>query len=190
MRGDPEVVRGAEVIERNVRLQTRLVDDLLELSRVTRGKLTLDLEVLSLSTALRNAMESVADGAHRKSVAVQMVDVLEPLHINADSDRLQQILGNVLLNAVKFTPEGGAITITLTKEGDDGIVRVRDTGEGIAAEFLPSVFEIFRQEEKGTRRRHGGAIPSSRTRARSTTTGFPPSRCRAASPRPGCRWDS
>lgn len=78
MRGDPEVIRGAEVIERNVRLQTRLVDDLLELSRVTRGKLALDLEVLSLSTALRNAMESVADGAHRKSVAVQMVDVLEP----------------------------------------------------------------------------------------------------------------
>ena len=156
MHGDPEVVRGAEVIERNVHLQTRLVNDLLELTRVTRDKLALNLEILNLSTALRNAMESGADGANRKRIAVQIVDVLEPLHINADSDRLQQILRNVLLNAVKFTPEGGAITLTLTREGDHGVVRVRDTGEGIAPEFLPLVFEIFRQEEKGTRRRHGG----------------------------------
>ena len=156
MHGDPEVVRGAEVIERNVHLQTRLVNDLLELTRVTRDKLALDLEILNLSTALRNAMESGADGANRKRIAVQIVDVLEPLHINADSDRLQQILRNVLLNAVKFTPEGGAITLTLTRENDHGVVRVRDTGEGIAPEFLPLVFELFRQEEKGTRRRHGG----------------------------------
>ena len=153
---DPEVVRAAEVIERNGLLQTRLVNDLLDLTRVTRGKLALNLEVLSLSVSLRDAMESVADGAQRKRVAVQLIDVSNPLKINADGDRLQQILRNVLLNALKFTPEDGGVTITLTREGEDGVVRVRDTGEGIAPEFLPFVFEIFKQEEKGTRRRHGG----------------------------------
>ena len=156
MQSDPEVVRGVEVIERNVRLQTRLIDDLLELSRVTRGKLALNLEILNFITPLRNAVESVAADAQRKRIAVRIVDVREPLHINADSDRLQQILRNVLLNTVKFTPEGGAVTLTLTREGDHGVVRVRDTGEGIAPAFLPFVFEMFRQEEKGTRRRHGG----------------------------------
>ncbi len=156
MHGDPEVVRGAEVMERNALLQTRLVDDLLELTRVTQGKLALNVEILGLSAPLRNAMESVADGTQRKRIAMQFSDVLEPLYISADGDRLQQILRNVLLNAVKFTPEGGAVTITLTREGDHGVVRVCDTGEGIAPEFLPLVFEIFKQEEQGTRRRRGG----------------------------------
>ena len=153
---EPKVVHAAEVIERNAILQIRLVEDLLELTRATRGKLTLNRKSLCLTDPLSAAVEAVADGARNKGVSVQFIDAPEPLCISADDDRLQQILRNVLLNAVKFTPAGGAITITLAREENDGVVRVRDTGEGITPEFLPSVFEMFQQQEQGTRRTYAG----------------------------------
>ena len=156
LHGDPKVVHAADVIDRNTVFQLRMVEDLLELTRLTRGKLTLDLKAVCLNDQVRSTLEAVADGALRKDIAVQLVDAPEPLWIQADSDRLQQILRNVLLNAVKFTPAGGAVTITLTREGDDAIVRVRDTGAGIGPEFLPFAFEMFQQQEQGTRRLHAG----------------------------------
>ena len=153
---DPRVVHAAEVIERNAVFQLRMVEDLLELTRTTKGKLVLNRTVLSLNEQVRAALEAVADGGFNKNITPQFIDAPEPLWINADSDRVQQILRNVLLNSVKFTPADGAITITLTREGDQGIVEVRDTGEGIPPEFLPFVFQMFQQQEQGTRRTHPG----------------------------------
>jgi signal transduction histidine kinase/ActR/RegA family two-component response regulator len=156
LHSDPRVVHAATVIDRNAIFQLRMVEDLLELTRTMQGKLVLNLRVVCLNNQVRSTLEAVADGAVKKDVTVQFIDAPERLWISADGDRLQQILRNVLLNAMKFTPAGGEVTITLARDGADGIVRIRDTGEGIAPEFLPFVFEMFNQQEQGIRRTHAG----------------------------------
>lgn len=154
---DPvEVHCAVQVIERNALLQLRLVDDLLALNHTTRGSAVLNLKVQGLDNAVRDALDAIAETAAANGVAVHFDACAGAVWVNADRERLQQILRNILSNALKFTPTGGRVDVTLGKSGDMAAVRVRDTGEGIAPEFLPYVFDMFRQQEQGARRTHGG----------------------------------
>ena len=150
------VERAAAVIERNVRLQMHLIDDLLDLTCIARGKVTLDLKAQELSEVVQTALDSIVAPAQAKGIALHVVEAGTPLRVKADADRLQQVFRNVLSNALKFTPAGGRIDVALTADTNVGRVTIRDSGEGIAPVFLPFVFEFFRQQEEGTRRTHPG----------------------------------
>jgi signal transduction histidine kinase len=148
--------RALATVERNVHAQARLVDDLLDVSRIVEGKLTLDLEDVRLSPLVETAVESASPAAAAKDIRLDS-DIRRDFDlVLGDPVRLQQVVGNVLSNAIKFTPRGGHVRVGL--DAVDGQVRIRicDTGQGIAREFLPHVFERFRQADGSTRRGHGG----------------------------------
>ena len=151
-----QVHRAAEAIERNVLLESRMVDDLLDVNRIAYGTIRLDLEILEVPACVRGAWETVALDIEKKALHVDFAGAGEPLFVEGDAGRLQQIFRNILSNAVKFTPSGGSIRVTLGREAGNALVVVADTGKGIAPEFLPFVFDIFRQQEQGTRREHEG----------------------------------
>lgn len=151
-----EQARAIAAIERNSHAQTRLIDDLLDVSRAISGKLRLETRPVSVPDVVRAAVETVnpamtAKGLHFEST----FDAGTPL-VQADPDRLQQIVWNLLSNAIKFTPEGGTIRLRVAHIGSSVEIAVMDTGSGIPPEFLPHVFERFRQADTGTRRRYGG----------------------------------
>lgn len=151
-----QVRRAAEVIERNVQLQTRMVEDLLDLNMAARGTVKLDLAVLDLAACVRSVLESNAPDIEKKEIHLECVDAGEPLLVEADICRLQQVFGNIISNAVKFTPTGGAIRVDIAGEPGYARVVVADTGAGISAAFLPFVFDMFRQQEGGTQRNYAG----------------------------------
>jgi len=154
---DPDRVRhAADVIDRNARLQTRLVDDLLDINRITQGKIDIRLQPLDVADVLSAAVDGIAESARRKGVGIDPFEPHGHMIVNGDSGRLQQVFGNVLSNAVKFTPSGGTVGITLAREGDHAAVRIRDTGVGMTPEFLRVAFEIFQQHEDGAVRQYGG----------------------------------
>jgi diguanylate cyclase len=154
--GSEQVRKAGEVIERNALLQSRMVEDLLDVNLISHGTVKLDLQSHDLPALIRAALETCAREMVKKEIHVELADASEPLCVKGDTGRLQQIFRNILTNAVKFTPAAGSIRVTLTREAADAIVVVADTGKGIAPEFLPFVFDIFRQQEHGTRREHEG----------------------------------
>jgi signal transduction histidine kinase/DNA-binding response OmpR family regulator len=145
-----------ETIERNARAQSQLIDDLLDVSRIVTGKLRLDIRPVEIVRVIEAAVESVRPAARAKKIQLEVE--MEPLGgpLLGDADRLQQVVWNLLSNAVKFTPEGGRVGVLLRCAGPHAEVRVEDTGQGIDAEFLPHVFDCFRQADGSTTRRHGG----------------------------------
>ena len=145
---------GLETIERNVHLQVQLIDDLLDISRILRGKLTLTVVPVELSTVIASAFETVRLSSETKALEVELS--LAPATVNGDSTRLQQVFWNLLSNAVKFTPQGGKIQVTLSQNASDAVIQVIDTGKGIEPDFIDHVFEHFRQEDGATTRKFGG----------------------------------
>ena len=145
-----------ELIDRNAQAQAQLVNDLVDMSRITTGKLRLDLESLPLQPALETALESVRPAARVKSLTIETALDTHDANVLADATRLQQVLWNVLSNAVKFTPVGGPVTVKATRADDAVRIEVTDSGVGIDPVFLPHAFDRFRQADNGTTRTHGG----------------------------------
>lgn len=143
-------------IERNARLQVQLIDDLLDISRILRGKLTLTVEPVDLSVVIAAASETVQLAADAKLLQFDPIASPSIAIVNGDAGRLQQVVWNLLSNAIKFTPHGGQISVELTTVGRYAQIQVRDTGKGINPEFLPYLFEHFRQEDAATTRKFGG----------------------------------
>ncbi len=153
---EPEVDRGLAVVERNARAQAKLIEEVLDVSRVISGKLALSLGPTNVAEALAAAVETVTPAAEAKEITVTMEIVDPALTIKADPDRLQQVVWNLLANAVKFTPKGGHARVEARREGSDVLISVTDDGEGIGSDVLPLVFEPFHQGDASTTRRHGG----------------------------------
>ncbi|MFM2303135.1 MAG: hypothetical protein RLZZ135_542 [Cyanobacteriota bacterium] len=142
-------------IERNAQLQTQLIDDLLDISRILRGKLSLNQTSVDLKKVISSALETVRLAAEAKSLQIETV-LPSVGTVMGDAGRLQQIVWNLLSNAVKFTNQGGQIRVALTQIGTHAQIQVMDTGKGINPDFLPYVFEHFRQEDGATTRKFGG----------------------------------
>jgi PAS domain S-box-containing protein len=154
---DVSTVReGMGAIERNVRVQTQLIEDLLDMSRITSGKVRLDVRSINLSDVIRAAIETVAPAAQAKGVTLVSIGDSRPSAVSGDPGRLQQVIWNLLTNAVKFTPKGGQVRIVLEPFESSLRLSITDTGEGIPPEFLPHLFERFSQADGSPSRRHGG----------------------------------
>ncbi|WP_199333413.1 PAS domain S-box protein [Oculatella sp. FACHB-28] len=143
-------------IERNAKLQTQLIEDLLDVSRILRGKLVLNTTPVSLINTIEAALETVRLAIEAKGIQVQRAFNLNIDQVMGDAARLQQVVWNLLTNAVKFTPSGGTIEIRLEQSNTQAQIQVKDTGKGIKPEFLPYVFDYFRQEDGTTTRKFGG----------------------------------
>jgi PAS domain S-box-containing protein len=153
---EAKIAKGLETIERNARSQSQMIEELLDVSRIIRGKLQLNIRSVDLIRVVEAALDVLRPAAEAK--AIQIVETLQArsLQVRGDADRLQQVVWNLVSNAIKFTPAGGRVEVRLTTEGDCVQIEVSDTGIGITTEFLPYVFDRFRQENSTTTRSHGG----------------------------------
>ena len=148
-----EVLR---IVERQVALLGRLVDDLMDMARVSAGKVQLKLEVLDLTEVFDGAAQAARPAAAARGLELQVVPIAGTVPVCADAQRMQQVFANLLDNAIKYTPRGGRIVYNLTTEGGDAVVRVEDTGIGMSAEILPRIFDLFTQEESARPHSRGG----------------------------------
>ena len=155
-RDEKVLAQGLDAIDRNARVQAQLIDDLLDVSRIVSGKLNLDVRPLDITSVARAAINVVQPAADAKGITLDYVAEPGLGAISADSARVHQIIWNLLSNAVKFTPHNGKISVRVERNGSDARVTVRDTGQGIDPEFLPRVFDRFRQADSSTTRSFGG----------------------------------
>jgi signal transduction histidine kinase/DNA-binding response OmpR family regulator len=145
-----------EIIERNTKSQAQLIEDLLEVSRIITGNLRLTMGPVELSMVISAALDAVHPGAEAKAINIEYSHEVGAGLVSGDVHRLQQVIWNLLSNAIKFTPKGGNVTVRLNRSGSYAQIKVIDTGQGISADFLPHVFERFRQADGSSTRRHGG----------------------------------
>ena len=151
-----ELDKGLERIERNAQTQNRLISDLLDVSRILSGKLSLQRQAVDLVPVTRSIVESLMPLAQAKQVSLRTEFSAEQLLANIDADRISQVINNLLSNALKFTPANGEVRASVRRVGEMQELTVSDTGAGIAADFLPRVFEPFRQADASHTRAHGG----------------------------------
>src|SRR4051812_38378287 len=154
---DPAMLtRALQVIDRNAVAQTRLIDDMLDMARIMSGKLRLEMQPVDLANIALSAIDVVSPAATAKGIPIlTKIETAEPWMMG-DADRMQQIVWNLLSNAVKFTDTGGRVMLGITRQGSQLQLMVEDTGRGISPEFLPQMFERFRQADSSSSRRHGG----------------------------------
>ena len=148
--------RALDAIERNATVQARLIDDLLDISRVIRGKFRLDVEPIELRPVIEASIDIVRPAAGAKNVAIEVEAEPGSGHVSGDPQRLQQVLWNLLSNSIKFTPPGGRVIVRLWSDAAGEHIEVADTGAGIDPAFLPHVFDLFRQADASSTREHGG----------------------------------
>lgn len=149
------LARALDVIERNTALQSRLVDDLLDVSRAAAGKMSIDAQLVQVGALCASVVELSQPAAREKSIELTVTQKDNP-RIWGDPDRLQQVLSNVVSNAMKFSPKGGRVDVQVAREGSLVSVVVKDDGQGVPAEFLPHMFDRFRQADASMTRRQGG----------------------------------
>ena len=148
--------KALEALERNTRTQAQLIEDLLDVSRIVTGKLRLEMRPVDLRAVVTAAVDTVRPSAAAKRVALQVHADGRSAVVSGDPDRLQQVVWNLLTNAIRFTPEGGRIDVDIVSDESHAEIRVRDTGQGIAPSFLPYVFDRFRQADPSATRTHSG----------------------------------
>jgi signal transduction histidine kinase len=151
----PTVQRAADVIRQNAAAQAQLIEDILDVSRIVGGRLVLDTRPVQMRAVIEDAIDSLAPASTAKNIQIDR-RLADGVMVHGDRDRLQQVVWNLVSNALKFTPKGGRVEVELREEDGDAAIRVTDTGIGIPGDFLPFVFDRFRQADSSMSRRHSG----------------------------------
>lgn len=155
MADERQAAKALEIIEESARLQNRLIEDLFDVARIHSGKLTLVLRPMSLCEAVSQAVELTRPAAKAKNISLETEPTGETAFIMGDPDRIRQVVTNILSNAVKFTPEGGRVRLSLKRCGSNALLVIEDNGQGISADLLPRVFDRYAQADKDSGRGAG-----------------------------------